>query len=245
MRILERRDICPRCHKAKGLLIEIKGEKKETPTLCDCDIQRQEKEAECYREAIKKRQEEARRMKSFGDREVKGTFDGDDTHAIQVGRRYVEGFDANMCNKVNGIVFHGSPRQGKTFAAEAIADAVFNAGHTVLMMTAAEIVQKFQYGDKKEVEALDKRIANVDLLVIDDLGASRDTEFGNEVIFTVIDKRYTTGKPLIVTTNKSKADMADTEYVAEQRIYGRILEKCYPCKVERDGSDLFTVYNSV
>lgn len=243
MQILDRRDICPKCHKARELLIEINRKQSTVPALCDCEIKRQEKEAECYREGVKRKQEEARHKKSFGDRVIQGTFDSDETHAMRVARRYVDSFDEKRHNKVNGVIFHGAPRQGKTFAAEAIAEAIFEKGYTVLFMTAAEIIQKFQYGEKKEVEALEKRIANVDLLVIDDLGASRDTEFGNEIVFTVIDKRYTAKKPLIITTNKEKSEMTDTYDVSEQRIYGRILERCYPCKVEneRKVSDLLNV----
>lgn len=39
------------------------------------------------------------------------------------------------------------------------------------------------------------------LLVIDDLGVERSTEYAMEQMFTVIDSRYRSKKPLIVTTN--------------------------------------------
>ena len=47
-------------------------------------------------------------------------------------------------------------------------------------------------------------IASLDdysLLVIDDLGVERSTEYAMEQMFTVIDSRYRSKKPLIVTTN--------------------------------------------
>ena len=40
-----------------------------------------------------------------------------------------------------------------------------------------------------------------DLLIIDDLGAERGTEYAVENVFNVIDRRYRSGKPLIITTN--------------------------------------------
>ena len=36
---------------------------------------------------------------------------------------------------------------------------------------------------------------------MDDLGAERNTSFGRERVFDVVNKRLLTGKPMIVTTN--------------------------------------------
>ena len=40
-----------------------------------------------------------------------------------------------------------------------------------------------------------------DRLILDDFGMERGTEYGLEQVFNVIDSRYRSGKPLIVTTN--------------------------------------------
>jgi DNA replication protein DnaC len=39
------------------------------------------------------------------------------------------------------------------------------------------------------------------LLILDDFGMERQTEYALEQIFNVIDARYRSGKPLIITTN--------------------------------------------
>ena len=44
-------------------------------------------------------------------------------------------------------------------------------------------------------------LGDYDLLIIDDLGVERNTEYAMEQIFSIIDSRYYSGKPLIVTTN--------------------------------------------
>ena len=39
------------------------------------------------------------------------------------------------------------------------------------------------------------------LLILDDFGMERGTEYGLEQVYSVIDSRYRSGKPLIATTN--------------------------------------------
>lgn len=232
MGIVEKRDICPDCNKARELVIDISGRRSVVKAICDCEKREEERLAEIRRKEMQEIEERARYKKSFGERAIRGSFNGDPSHALEVGRRYVDNFEANKGKKVNGIVFHGSARQGKTYAAEAIAYELFKKGYKVYMSTAMEIVQAFQYKKDMEVEALKKRIDKADLIVIDDIGASRDTEFGKEVIFSIVDSRYTSGRPLIATTNKSLEEMQ--ENIEDQRLYGRILERCYPCEVEND-----------
>lgn len=64
-----------------------------------------------------------------------------------------------------------------------------------------------QIGKKwKEITAEEKSeyiraIAEYELLIIDDLGVERSSEYALENIFSVIDRRYRSRKPLIVTTN--------------------------------------------
>ena len=44
------------------------------------------------------------------------------------------------------------------------------------------------------------RLCRYPLLILDDFGMERGTEYGLEQVFNVIDSRYRSGKPLIVTT---------------------------------------------
>ncbi len=49
-----------------------------------------------------------------------------------------------------------------------------------------------------------------------------------EQIFTVIDNRYRSKKPLIVTTNLKLEEIKNPPDIAHARIYDRILERCAP-----------------
>ena len=67
-----------------------------------------------------------------------------------------------------------------------------------------------------------------DLLIIDDLGAERNTEYALEQMFSIIDSRYRCNKPLIVTTNLKLDELKHPPDLAHARIYDRILERCAP-----------------
>ncbi len=62
--------------------------------------------------------------------------------------------------------------------------------------------------------------------IIDDLGVERNTEYAMEQMFTVIDSRYRSKKPLIVTTNLKLEEIKNPPDLARARIYDRILERC-------------------
>ena len=49
-----------------------------------------------------------------------------------------------------------------------------------------------------------------------------------EQMFTVIDSRYRSKKPLIVTTNLKLEEIKNPPDLAHARIYDRILERCAP-----------------
>lgn len=71
-----------------------------------------------------------------------------------------------------------------------------------------------------------KEIALYDLLIIDDLGVERSTEYAMEQMFFVIDSRYRSRRPMIITTNLKLAELKNPPDLAHARIYDRILERC-------------------
>ena len=67
-----------------------------------------------------------------------------------------------------------------------------------------------------------------DLLIIDDLGVERSTEYAMEQMFFVIDSRYRSRRPMIITTNLKLSELKNPPDLAHARIYDRILERCAP-----------------
>ena len=78
------------------------------------------------------------------------------------------------------------------------------------------------------------RLCRYPLLILDDFGMERGTEYGLEQVFNVIDSRYRSGKPLIVTTNLTLDDLHNPEDTAHSRIYDRLLSMCVPVRFTGD-----------
>jgi DNA replication protein DnaC len=76
------------------------------------------------------------------------------------------------------------------------------------------------------------RLQRYELVVIDDLGAERSTDYALEQVYAVVDSRYRSGKPLIVTTNLAPAVIKAPANIGYQRIYDRILQNSITVKVD-------------
>lgn len=72
------------------------------------------------------------------------------------------------------------------------------------------------------------RLCRYPLLIIDDFGMERGTEYALEQIYNIIDSRYRSRKPLIVTTNLTLDEIRHPQGTAHARIYDRLLEMCVP-----------------
>ena len=69
------------------------------------------------------------------------------------------------------------------------------------------------------------------LLVLDDLGAERSTDYALEKVYNVIDSRVRANRPMILTTNLTMGEMTNPQDIRYSRIYDRIFECCYPVEV--------------
>lgn len=234
-------EFCPVCGKPSKMMITRPskfGGSTQTVVSAACDCKAAEIEAERQKGVYASRQvrERNRYMRAFGNRETVGSFEGDDgrnQRLMEACRRYAGRFDEVRLMKTNGILMTGPTRRGKTFAAEAVAMWLHNQGKSVLMDTMAGFVQRIQSAKGVERDALMMRIAKCDLLVVDDYGASRDTSFGREASFSVIDTRVSAKGPMIVTTNLTCGQMAD-DCLADARETYRIMERCFPIAVESE-----------
>ena len=141
----------------------------------------------------------------------------------------------DMKQKNVGYFLMGPVGTGKSFFAGCIANALMEQCVAVMMTNFSRILNELtmRYADKNEIIA---HFVEYPLLIIDDLGVERNSEFALEMIYNIVDRRYCTKLPLIVTTNLSFEEMTsaslDTEH---QRIYSRIMEMCVP--VLYDGPD--------
>ena len=99
-------------------------------------------------------------------------------------KMYVKNFE-EMEEKNIGYLFREGVGTGKSFMPACIANALLDKCYTVKMTNFATIINDlFSCEDKSAyVDVLVK----YDLLIIDDLGAERNTEYAVENVFNVID----------------------------------------------------------
>ena len=75
------------------------------------------------------------------------------------------------------------------------------------------------------------RLCSFPLLILDDFGMERGTEYGLEQVYNVIDSRYRSRKPVIATTNLTLEELQNPEDTAQARIYDRLTEMCTPVRI--------------
>ena len=129
-----------------------------------------------------------------------------------------------------GYVLMGPVGTGKSFFAGCIANALMEQGIAVMMTNFSRILNELTkpYADKNEFIS---HLVSYPLLIIDDLGIERSTEYALEQVYAVIDERYKSGLPVIITTNLKIAEIRNPQDVAYARIYSRILEMCTPVRI--------------
>lgn len=79
------------------------------------------------------------------------------------------------------------------------------------------------------------QVRNVPLLILDDVGMSRNTATALENAYDIVNTRYKAKRPLVITTNLTMAAIRDEKETHLRRIYDRIIEMCSPVKVEGIG----------
>ena len=146
-------------------------------------------------------------------------------------RKYVLHW-SEMRENTLGLLLWGQPGNGKTFSAACIANALIESGDPfppkIKMTTFGTILNRLPSLSAADKEYYLNQFLNADLLILDDFGMERQTDYAREQVFNIIDGRYLARKPLIVTTNLSLNELKHPKDMQEQRIFDRVLEMCVP-----------------
>lgn len=219
-------------------LLDGNGGTEERIVAINCRCRREEKKRieERFRfEENQRRIDELRKL-SLMDAKVKDVrfstyrVNEENQRVFKIAKRYVENFE-QMLAENQGILFWGNVGTGKSYTAAAIANELLDRRAPVIMTSFIKLLNELGGLDSDDTAYI-SRLNAATLLVIDDLGAERGTDFALEKVYDVIDSRYRSNKPIILTTNLSFGEMKNCTDIRYNRIYDRIFEMCYPVKVE-------------
>lgn len=220
---------CNDCNEPRQCYVDYQGKRLKMPCTCSCN------EMPDYYAEQQKQQEQERINRAFRDSKSREqTFDADDGKFGQKQMATCKNWISKLPDALenpdfpHGLLLFGDPDGGKTFAASCIANAALDKGMAVVMRSVPWLLAQ----DIDARPAIIEQMQRADLLVLDDLGAERGTDYAKEIVYTVIDERYKAGKLIVVTTNLVNSELANAADIRDKRTFNRLLEVCYPLRFD-------------
>lgn len=145
------------------------------------------------------------------------------------------------CIEKKGLILVGNNGVGKTHLACSIANELIENGIPVIYGTLINLLAELRnsYDTENNISEMEiiKLYKNVDLLIIDDLGKEKPSEWELEKVFTIINSRYENNLPVIITTNYNQNSLLERlslngEIETAKSIISRLYEMCYLVKID-------------
>ncbi len=126
-----------------------------------------------------------------------------------------------------GLWLFGQVGTGKTTLAMIVSKAALDAGRSVAIYSMPrllnEIRRTYEEGNDSSYTELLDRLAQVDLLHVDDLGAEKSSPWVLEQLYAIVNARYEAQRSMVITTNLSHSELADQ---ITPRTVSRLQEMC-------------------
>jgi DNA replication protein DnaC len=132
-----------------------------------------------------------------------------DPFVLRQVRAFVRSIDEHL-DAGRGLWFDGPVGTGKTSLAILVAKAAKDAGRSYAVYPVprllAEIKRTFDRDASDTYLGFFRRLCTVDVLVLDDLGAEKQTEWVLEQLYSIVNERWQDRRSIVVTTNIPDAD---------------------------------------
>ncbi len=148
------------------------------------------------------------------------------TKAVEKVEKYLSGWEENR-EAGKGLYLCGDVGTGKTHLAVAVMNELITKKRVPsLFVTVPELLDNLRgaYNDPgRDLDEWMAAVKNADLLVLDDLGSERVTEWVQERVFVVVNHRYREVLPTLFTSNIGPKDLAAK---LGERTASRIISMC-------------------
>ena len=156
-------------------------------------------------------------------------FDSSNLYVKDVVNDYIDKNKDVM--KSDGLIIMGKSNVGKTHLAAAIANKLIENDKTVLIDRLTNLLDRIRetYEDNTKSEnELIEIYSNADMLIIDDLGTEKISNWALEKLYTIIQNRYENGLPIIITTRFNKKGLIQRfSYSKDSELVDAIISKLY------------------
>jgi DNA replication protein DnaC len=216
------------------------GIEKIVQPVCQCEVEAWEREQDEMQERYRKAEVERKfAISSLGERFENCRFETfakrpGTEKAFRLAYDYAERFELYGAES---LLIWGDPGNGKSHLAAAVCHVLKARGKIPVFQTMTELLERIRATFGRQAKEHEREIMTAlqdcDLLVLDDLGAEKVSDWTLDVLFRIIDGRYRAKKPTLFTTNFSPTELLHrfmpdkslTEHeIAARRIHDRILE---------------------
>lgn len=222
--------------------------------LKDKDMRKKiEEQKRIEQEELQRRQDELNKIKrvfknsNMTKRGTKRTFNSFEVNkanrkAFEIAKKYTENWE-KFKEEGTGLIFIGKFGTGKTHLAFAIANELLNKGIPVVFETLINLMEKIKLGYEKDADLgyyeIIKLYCECDLLIIDDLGKEKLSEWVLEKLFQIINTRYENMLPILITTNYNEKQIIkrlsyNNDGIAAESLVSRLNEVCLEVNMNFD-----------
>lgn len=198
------------------LATHIFGEHFTRCPTCMEEAAREERARDARREQEARDSDRRRRLRASGltGRQLQQTFEAfvadtpDKEKSKSIVQRFATGISAG---EWAALLIVGPTGTGKTHLAAAACLKAIDAGHHAQFLSGGTLGRQVRATwarstDVTEVDLI-ARWAGVDLLVLDEVGLTAQTEFEERLLHDVVDQRYVAGRPVLITSNLRLDDL--------------------------------------